>query len=642
MTQEHNTNSGDSPTRDMPAPDHTVIIDVPRELGTYRLTKLLGRGGMGEVWQAFDRSLERDVAIKLMRKELTSNEEATKRFAREARAVARLNHPNIVQVYAYGDEKGLNYFVMELVEGETVSQCLKRKKQIPLEDALHIMLQAVEGLSYANARGIIHRDIKPSNLMITENDHRVKIADFGLAKMVEHDTQMTAAGTAMGSPNYMSPEQARGEEADHRSDIYALGVSLYQMLCGDLPFTASSPVSVLLKQVQEPLPEHQLIRCMLNGNVMAVLKTMTAKNPAERYQSYEQLSNALAALQPNIKFKGAHLPTSSMPAATPAQGLESDRISKPGNETPSVHFGPPPPPVPTDGGSEVVSSRDYVTPSPTSVASPKKAGLLFAALITVGLISGIAIYLMFYKHAPDEERPAVAAILNESKGYESTAPTPSPAAVTAIPGSPSPTPLPTATPAPSSMQPVDVTAVVMPSLTPIPGKPTQITPTPTLAELAPSSGRLIIGGPNDPAGQPVNIYDANGNVIAQQAAGAFASLIRPLTLRGERWLAIRHGNGEAFIPEASARQDNTPLLPPKPDITAQPADSQTYILGMEGASPSQAVPLYIDEKARTEYKKLPAGTELKFVSESLMTYKVMVPGESRPLFVLKKLVHRKP
>jgi len=173
MTQEHNTNSGDSPTRDMPAPDHTVIIDVPRELGTYRLTKLLGRGGMGEVWQAFDRSLERDVAIKLMRKELTSNEEATKRFAREARAVARLNHPNIVQVYAYGDEKGLNYFVMELVEGETVSQCLKRKKQIPLEDALHIMLQAIEGLGYANARGIIHRDIKPSNLMITENDHRV-------------------------------------------------------------------------------------------------------------------------------------------------------------------------------------------------------------------------------------------------------------------------------------------------------------------------------------------------------------------------------------------------------------------------------------------------------------------------------------
>lgn len=162
------------------------MVQAPKELGCYRLTKIIGRGGMGEVWQAFDTHLERDVAIKLMRKELVANEDAARRFAREARAVARLNHPNIVQVYAFGEEDGLAYFVMELVEGETVAQCLKRKKQIPLDDAIHILLQAIEGLSYANARGIIHRDIKPSNLILTD-DVRVKIADFGLAKMVEHD-----------------------------------------------------------------------------------------------------------------------------------------------------------------------------------------------------------------------------------------------------------------------------------------------------------------------------------------------------------------------------------------------------------------------------------------------------------------------
>ena len=182
--------------------DQTVMVQAPETLGCYHLSKILGRGGMGEVWLALDTKLEREVAIKLMRRELLANEEAVKRFSREARAVARLNHPNIVQVYAFGDEKGVIYMVMELVEGETVTQRIKRNTQLVMEEAGQILMQTIEGLSYANARGIIHRDIKPSNLMLTP-DFRTKIADFGLAKIIEHDTNMTAAGTTMGSPNYM-------------------------------------------------------------------------------------------------------------------------------------------------------------------------------------------------------------------------------------------------------------------------------------------------------------------------------------------------------------------------------------------------------------------------------------------------------
>ncbi|MGB9692822.1 MAG: serine/threonine-protein kinase, partial [Candidatus Sumerlaeaceae bacterium] len=317
MPEEFNTkdHSLDSAT----GPDPTMIVDVPEKLGPYRLLRLLGRGGMGEVWLAHDTKLDREVAIKLMRRELMAREDAVKRFYREARAVARLNHPNIVQVYAIGEEGPIIYMVMEYVDGETVSQRLKRLGPLPLKECVNILLQAVEGLGYACARGIIHRDIKPSNMMIS-SDFRVKIADFGLAKIIEHDSQMTVAGTAIGSPNYMSPEQARGEEADHRSDIYALGISFYQMLTNELPFTGQTPLTVLLRQIQDPLPEPEYLKQLENGRVLEVIKKMTAKNPEDRYQTYGGLAAALAALAPDVRVKpAAHAITSTVPTPQEAE-----------------------------------------------------------------------------------------------------------------------------------------------------------------------------------------------------------------------------------------------------------------------------------------------------------------------------------
>ncbi len=517
MTKDNpdNAQPGQHETHPMEPVERTVMLDVPRELGCYQLKRLLGRGGMGEVWLAHDRNLDREVAIKLMRKELLQNEDANRRFAREARAVGRLNHPNIVHVYSFGDEKGLLYFAMEYVDGETVSQKLKRIRCFELPDAIMTIMQAIEGLGYACERGIVHRDIKPSNLMLTK-DGRVKIADFGLAKMVQHDTQVTAAGTAMGSPNYMSPEQARGEEADHRSDIYALGVSLYQMLCGTLPFTADSPLSVLLKHIQDPLPEPADLRDMKDGAILNVIKRMTAKRPEDRYQTYGELATALLIIEPLRGYHSAHVATASLPAAqAPASG---------GNTASLPHAIPNPktePHQPADGRSV-----------PHSMPAENKSPALIIALVAITillLIAGLAMLLTSLSDGDntttpmltgEQTQPATPQTSPVSSPVDSVDPTPE----TAMPSQTAPTPqtaqqsIPSAqNPAPSpanavagpaasagpsqassatpyqstspvtspTMQPVDVSVDLPYTPTPFPGQTLQPTPRIPLRDLMP-------------------------------------------------------------------------------------------------------------------------------------------------------------
>lgn len=576
--QKH-TDSEEHPTKDSNPADKTVILDVPRELGCYRLTRLLGRGGMGEVWQAFDKHLERDVAIKLMRKELVSNEDATRRFAREARAVARLNHPNIVQVYAFGDEKGLTYFVMELVEGETITQRLKRQRCIPLEEAVNLTLQAVEGLAYASARGIIHRDIKPSNLMVT-HDHRVKIADFGLAKMVEHDSQMTAAGTAMGSPNYMSPEQARGEEADHRSDIYALGVSLYQMLCGGLPFTASSPLSVLLKQIQEPLPEPEDLKLMGNGAVIDVLKKMTAKSAGARYQTYGELAAALAEFSPGRPVAGAHSVTASMAPASPPSG------------SPSPAF--------ASSSSQAIAAATGVTPAvdPVAPAPPHKDKitlLIAAAALAFLLVAGVVTYLVLAgRNSSSGENPdpvttasAAPPVVDAPASMATPSPASSPSpAVTATATPPAPAASASASPAviAGTMQPLNINTNL--PITPTPLPIITITPRPELAELLPNNIPAPPAASRNATGQPVPV-----NSPASTGAGSNA--------QGPR-----------------------------------------YVLGTAGASPGEMIPTFKDQEARAAYKTFPAGTEVVEIATGPTMMRVVAP-DNQVVYIYKKMARLK-
>jgi serine/threonine protein kinase len=601
---------------------------------------------MGEVWQAFDTQLERDVAIKLMRKDMVSNEDAVRRFTREARAVARLNHPNIVQVYAFGNEKGISYMVMELVEGETVAQCIKRHCKLTVEDTLHIVLQAIEGLSYANARGIIHRDIKPSNLMLTD-DNRVKIADFGLAKMVEHDTQMTAAGTAMGSPNYMSPEQARGEEADHRSDIYALGISLYQIVLGELPFTAQSPVSVLLKQIQEPLPEPEELRNLGNGEVMAVLKKMTEKTPEQRYQTYGELAAALAALQPNIKFKGAHIATASMPVANPNTPTHVPSISPAppaiasaaGSVSTATPSSAPYMPTPSDQKTAVVSSR---TPVETATDEPGGRRKFFLPVLAGAAVLLISIPILLFLLSNSEKEELVGpADPSEHVQMETpatiTAESPTPATATQV----VPPAAAQQSPDRGTMEPINITALVTPRPTPLPGVVTTVTPLPNLATLIPSASEVVLGTGDDGSAANVPLYDADGQAIGSAPAGTAVAVVRPAILNGQEWYVVRYNGGEAFIPRSEAVATTpTPGAVPANAIGAAQQTDIVYVLGTAGAGANEQVSTYLDRNGRTPYKSFPAGAEVRLIDSSVNMLRVKAPDD-KIVYVYKRMASLK-
>ena len=221
-------------------------------LGHFKILRRIGRGGMGDVYQAREERLHRDVAIKVLPAELARDESFVQRFYAEARAAASIVHPNIVQIHFIGEDAGHHFFAMQFVEGETLSELLSRHGRLSVEETLGITEQALSGLAAAHHHGLVHRDIKPANILLDRRTNRVLLADFGLVKSI-HPTgdRMTATGIIMGTVDYISPEQARGGEVDARSDLYSFGVLLYQMLSGQLPFNANSPTSMIFQHVYE-------------------------------------------------------------------------------------------------------------------------------------------------------------------------------------------------------------------------------------------------------------------------------------------------------------------------------------------------------------------------------------------------------
>ncbi|MDX6442536.1 MAG: eukaryotic-like serine/threonine-protein kinase, partial [Gaiellaceae bacterium] len=244
--------------------------------GRYRLDDVLGRGGMSEVWRAEDLELGRHVAIKLLAPDADSA-----RFDREARAVASLAHPNITQLYDYGESEGRPYMVLEYVPGGTLEERLRSKKALPDEETLAIAAGIAAGLAHAHARGVVHRDLKPANVLFDE-EGRPKLADFGIARMAAGEGTLTEAGTVLGTAAYISPEQAMGDPATAASDVYSFGVILYRMLTGRLPFESSNPMElVMLHRDATPPPISELrddAPATLESTAMAAL----AKNPADR------------------------------------------------------------------------------------------------------------------------------------------------------------------------------------------------------------------------------------------------------------------------------------------------------------------------------------------------------------------------
>ncbi len=287
-------------------------------LGPYRLIQGVGRGGMAEVYLGEDERLQRKVAVKVLPASLASEGAFLARFEREAKAAARLQHPNILGVYDYGEQDGVTYLVMPFMNGGSLAQIIARARgPLPLDKIVKWTGEMGSALTYAHNQGIIHRDVKPGNMLVGPDEHLL-LADFGIAKVMDASTALTNTGAAVGSPEYMAPEQANSV-AEYRSDIYALGVVVFEMLTGRVPFTATTPIQLMLRQVNDPPPAPRSLNPAISPQVEAVVLRALAKRPARRYQSATDLADALkaaAAGQPTPRGAPADLSTR---AATPGQ-----------------------------------------------------------------------------------------------------------------------------------------------------------------------------------------------------------------------------------------------------------------------------------------------------------------------------------
>ena len=274
-----------------------------KALGTCTLQRLLGRGGMGAVYLAQQSRPRRTVAVKVLLPdhvmEQHSRDKFLMRFRREADAIAALDHVNIMPIYEYGEQADIAYLVMPYVNGGTLRAILEKRGKLPPKEVLNIVEQVAAGLDSAHAKGIVHRDLKPGNILF-HADGRVLIADFGLAKVLKEVTEyesnghfMTSTGTIVGTPEYLSPEQGTGAPLDHRTDVYSLGVVIYHMLAGHVPFSGTSPVSVAIKHALEKPVSLQKVDPSISAAVDAVVMKSLAKSPDERYPSAGALAQAL-------------------------------------------------------------------------------------------------------------------------------------------------------------------------------------------------------------------------------------------------------------------------------------------------------------------------------------------------------------
>lgn len=257
----------------------------------YDIKMLIGDGGMANVYLAYDRTLKRHVAIKMLRYELSKDERFIKRFKRESAQVINLDHPNIVHVYNVGDYKQQPFIVMEYVKGKTLKDYLRENGALTPEVALYLMKQLAEGVLYAHENNIIHRDLKTQNIMITD-DQVIKITDFGIA-LSSNEADITQTNTIMGSVHYLAPELARGNLATERSDIYALGIILFELLTGDVPFKGEGAVNIALQHLETDMPSIKDVIPELPNSLDNIIHRATAKLPSERYQSVEDLLREL-------------------------------------------------------------------------------------------------------------------------------------------------------------------------------------------------------------------------------------------------------------------------------------------------------------------------------------------------------------
>jgi len=297
---------------------------IGQTIGGYQIAEEIGRGGVATVYRAYQHQLERWVAIKIMRATEASGKEFLARFRREAKAIAALRHPNILTIYDYGEENGIAYFVMEYVAGGTLKSHLTGQ---PIEwpDAATLIIPVGRALAYAHSEGVVHRDVKPANILLARSDWPL-LADFGLVKLLDRKRGITQPGVSIGTPSYFSPEQAAGEEVDHRTDIYGLTIVLYELLTGRLPFEADSAIEMMLRRLHEdPIPPRQ-VNSHITPQLEAVIMQALARDPAARHSTMEALLSDLSRL-PGATGRAVMPPVHETPLPTATTRLDAPGIA---------------------------------------------------------------------------------------------------------------------------------------------------------------------------------------------------------------------------------------------------------------------------------------------------------------------------
>ena len=342
-------------------------------LGRYRLGTKLAVGGMGTVFSATDEKLNRSVAIKVLADNLAHDESFVERFRREARAAAGLGHPNIASVYDYGEENGCHFIVMELVEGRDLAQVLRTEGPLSPARTVAIVSQICAALGHAHAAGIIHRDVKPANVIVDDGD-RVKVTDFGIARAAG-DSKLTMTGSVLGTAHYISPEQANGAPLSQRSDLYSLGIVVYESLTGALPFTGSSPMSVAMRHMNDDMPLPGELNSAVPEALDRVVEKATMKDPVARYGDAAEMGTALKAA-----------------------------IGAPGAATTAVL-------EPTIGGRTQVESS--VWPIPGDRWDPTSLGR--KVLIVFAILAGVALALLVWRVSSGLDEPTRAQRAGETQ-----------------------------------------------------------------------------------------------------------------------------------------------------------------------------------------------------------------------------------
>jgi len=272
----------------------------------YELEELVGTGGMSSVFRAHDRLLDRKVALKVLHQQYSDDDEYVERFRREARSVAALSHPNIVTVIDRGEHEGRQFIVFEYVEGENLKRLIERRGPAPVETALELGMQIARGLSFAHQQGLVHRDVKPQNVLLN-GDGRAKVTDFGIARSLDVQHGMTQTGTVLGTSDYIAPEQAQGHHVDEHTDVYSLGVVLYELLTTEVPFPGENFVAVAMRHINEPPPAIRDRRPDVSPRVEAAIQRAMAKDPRDRFPSMSDFCQELEACLHELQGAGTQI-----------------------------------------------------------------------------------------------------------------------------------------------------------------------------------------------------------------------------------------------------------------------------------------------------------------------------------------------